>query len=72
MSYRRIILFGFAAYFCVLMWRVATIGTAAAEDLADALPWALVVILMLPEGRFKVGELLSGLKIWKNDEDEKP
>ncbi len=70
MSYRRVILFGFALYFCVLMWRVATLDTQPATDLADALPWALVIILMLPETRFKVGELLSGLKTWRNGEDE--
>jgi len=70
--YRRFILFGFAAYFCVLMWRVATVDTNAAEDLADALPWAVVVLMMLPETRLKVGEFLSGLKIWKSDKDDRP
>lgn len=71
MTYRRVILFAFSALFAALTWKVAGMSTKPAEVLASTLPWAVVVLMMLPESRLRVGEFLSGLKIWKNDKDER-
>lgn len=71
MTYRRVILFGFAAFFCALLWRVVGATNTASETLAWTLVAGVVIILMLPETRLQVGELLEGLKAWRSRKDDK-
>jgi len=71
MTYRRVILFGFAVFFCVLMWRIGLPDSAAALTLAWVLPVGVVIILMLPETRLQVGEMLEGLRAWRSQDGDK-
>ena len=65
MTLRQIMFIAVQAFLCALLWRVSPLDTQTAKELADTLPWAIVVLMMVPLARFKSGDVLTALKTWR-------
>lgn len=69
MTFRRVVFVLLAGFFSFMIWHVSHQQTEPARVLASALPWAIVVLMMLPVERVNVREILSGLRIWKGNKE---
>lgn len=65
MTFRQVFFVILEVYLAVLLWRVAPLDTETAKELADTIPCAMVVLLMVPLSRFKSGDVMTALRTWK-------
>jgi len=68
MSFRQVMFVILEVFLCALLWRITDdLDPDTAKELADTLPWAIVVLMMVPLSRFKPNDMLTALKTWKGD-----
>lgn len=60
---RRTVLLSAMGFICWMIWLAVK---ANSPEMADALVWALVVLLMLPMTRFDTAGLLKMIDTWRN------
>lgn len=71
MSYRRVLLAGFAGFFAYMLWTVLRLDTATGTAAVWPLVFAILIILMLPEKRLQGDmfvRLIEALKGVKRDD----
>ncbi len=65
MSYRRVLLGLFAAFFAFLLWTALHLDTPSGVGAIWPLVFAILVVLMIPEKRFKADTMVSMVEAMK-------